>query len=62
MSWLSLILRMTTCIVLILLILWWAEIVMPMGSLLVLILLMSMISTWGIVSLLKDDRSLSRYS
>jgi hypothetical protein len=60
MSWLSLILRMITCIVLVLLILWWAEAVMPMGSILVLILLMSLISTWGILTLLKDDPKLSR--
>jgi hypothetical protein len=60
MSWLSLIIRMITCIVCVLVILWWAEAVIPMGSVLVLILLMSLVSTWGIVTLLKDDRSLSR--
>jgi hypothetical protein len=61
MSWLSLILRMITCIVLLLLILWWAEVVIPMGSVLVLILLMGLISTWAILTLLKDDRSLEHY-
>jgi hypothetical protein len=61
MNWMSLILRTAACIVSVLLILWWAETVMPMGSVIVLILVMCMISTWGIVTLLKDDPRVSRY-
>jgi hypothetical protein len=61
MSRLSLFVRMVACIVSVLTILWWAEKVVPMGAVLVLILLMSMISTWGIITLLKDDAGASRY-
>lgn len=55
MKWSKYMFRMSIAAVLICAILYWAEAVMPMGSILVLLLLLSMVVTWFIINLLKDE-------
>jgi hypothetical protein len=39
--------------------LYWAEVSLPMGALLVLLLVISIVATWAIINLLRDDDALS---
>lgn len=52
-------LRTISAVVSILLILWWAENAVPMGAVLVFLLLTSIIITWCIICLMRDDAVIS---
>ena len=61
MNWLSFSVRGILTIVMVCGILYWAELTFPLGSLLVFLLIVSIIITWAIISMLKDDDMLSRF-
>jgi hypothetical protein len=55
MNWLSVLIRGIMIIVLSCGLLYWANVAIPMGALLVFLLVLSITVTWAIVSVLKDD-------
>ena len=55
MSWFSFAARGILTVVLVCGLLYWADMAIPMGALLVFLLVISIAMTWAIVSLLKDD-------
>ena len=54
MTWLNVLLRMVLCVVTLLLILWWAESVIPFGSILVFMLSFGIVGTWCAITLMRD--------
>lgn len=61
MNWFSVAAHSILSILLVSAILYWADIVIPMGALLVLVLLISVVMIWMIAALLKDDDLLTHF-
>lgn len=61
MSWSSVFARGILSILLVCALLYWADIVIPMGGLLVFLLVICVVMTWAIVTLLKDDDLLTHF-
>jgi len=59
MNWVKFIFRTISAAVLICSILYWAEQTVPMGSVLVLLLLISFVITWVVINILNDDDALA---
>jgi hypothetical protein len=59
MNWLSFSVRGLMTVVLVCGLLYWADIALPMGALLVFLLVLSVGTTWAIISILKDDDMLA---
>ncbi len=55
MNWFTLIARGILLVLMVCGLLYWANVAVPMGALLVFLLVLSIVTTWAIVSLLKDD-------
>jgi hypothetical protein len=55
MNWVSFSVRGLLTILLVCALLYWAEVVLPMGALLVFLLVISIGITWAIINILKDD-------
>lgn len=55
MSWFSVAARGILTVVLVCGLLYWADLAVPMGALLVFLLVISIAMTWAIISLLKDE-------
>jgi hypothetical protein len=59
MNWLSFLIRGIMTVALVCGLLYWADIALPMGALLVFLLVLSIVTTWAIINILKDDDSLA---
>jgi hypothetical protein len=55
MNWSSFSLRGLLTVVLVCGLLYWADVAIPMGALLVFLLVVSITITWAIINILKDD-------
>lgn len=61
MSWFSFVARGILTVVMVCGLLYWADVAIPMGALLIFLLVISVVVTWAIVSLLKDDDLLTDF-
>ena len=61
MNWFTLAARAVLMVLLVCGLLYWADIAVPMGGLVVFLLVLCIVATWAIISLLKDDDLLASF-
>lgn len=59
MNWKSLIMRAMLTVLMVAGLLYWADFAVPMGALLVFLLVLSVGTTWAIITILRDDEILA---